>query len=156
MIAVPFFVALGVAILGVISHRALLGNVEAPPLDFGSGSEEGSRFDFIAGRYDAINRVLAFRMDIGWRKVMVNKIKDHLSEVEHPQIVDVATGTADVAIMTSKMIPSATIVGIDPSNGMLDVGRQKVAKDTLSSSWKSPLCSYHTTSRQTTRSQHSP
>lgn len=133
MVAVPFLVALSVAVVGILSHRALLGNVEAPPLDFGSGSEEGSRFDFIAARYDAINRVLAFRMDIGWRKVMVEKIKNHLADMEHPQIVDVATGTADVALMTSKMIPSATIIGIDPSNGMLDVGREKVTKEQMDS-----------------------
>jgi demethylmenaquinone methyltransferase / 2-methoxy-6-polyprenyl-1,4-benzoquinol methylase len=131
MVPLPILVALSVAIVGVISHRALLGNVEPPPL--GTGSEEGSRFDFIAGRYDAINRVLAFRMDVGWRRVMVEKIKNHVSELEHPKIVDVATGTADVALMTSKMIPSATIIGIDPSNGMLDVGRQKVTKENLDS-----------------------
>ena len=131
MVAVPLLVALSVAIVGVLSHKALLGNVEAPPLDFGTGSEEGSRFDFIAERYDAINRVLAFRMDIGWRKVMVEKIKNHVSKIEHPQIVDVATGTADVALMEANMIPSATIIGIDPSNGMLDVGRQKVTKQQM-------------------------
>lgn len=136
MVPLPFLVALGVAIVGIITHKALLGAVEPPPLDFGNGSQEGSNFDFIAGRYDAINRVLAFRMDVGWRKVMVQKIKDHLAEIDHPKILDVATGTADVALMTSKRIPSATVIGVDPSNGMLDVGRQKVVKKKMESKVK--------------------
>jgi demethylmenaquinone methyltransferase / 2-methoxy-6-polyprenyl-1,4-benzoquinol methylase len=120
-----------------------VNQMEDPPLDLGCGSEKGSMFDFIAGRYDAINRVMAFRMDVGWRRIMVEMIQSHLSEQglteAHPQIVDVATGTADVALMTSQMIPSATIIGVDPSNGMLDVGRRKVTQknrdDKVSLQW---------------------
>jgi len=95
-------------------------------------------FDVIADRYDAINRVLAFSMDVRWRKVMIQKIKSHLealpttttttSSEPSYQLLDVATGTADVALLMSKMIPSANIVGVDPSNGMLNVGRKKIAK----------------------------
>ena len=131
MAPIPILVALGVAVVGILSHRVLLGGIETPPLDYGSGDAQGSQFDFIAGRYDAINRVLAFRMDVGWRRVMVNKIKKHVEGVENPKIVDMATGTADVALMTSKTIPSATIIGLDPSNGMLDVGRLKVTQQKM-------------------------
>lgn len=139
MAPIPLFIVLGVAIVGILSHKVgILGGpkVEAPPLDFGTGS----MFDFIAGRYDAINRVLAFSMDVHWRKVMIKRIKNHLDENDaaavaagvasnaNPYILDVATGTADVALLTSQMIPSATILGVDPSNGMLDVGRKKITK----------------------------
>lgn len=133
MAPIPLFIVLGVAVLGFVCHKAILGDVESPDLDFGNGRSEGLMFDLIAVRYDTINRILAFRQDVGWRKVMVNKIKDHLESlsIEYPQILDVSTGTADVALMTSKMIPKASIIGVDPSNGMLDVGRRKVSKEKL-------------------------
>jgi len=126
MAPLPLLVTLGVLIVGIVSHKAIVGNVDTPPLDFGGGS----MFDFIAPRYDTINRILAFRMDVCWRKVMVNKIKAHLEEnsIETPRILDLATGTADVALMLSNAIPSATVIGVDPSEGMLDVGRKKVSK----------------------------
>ena len=129
MAPIPFLVVLGVAVVGIVSHRVIMGGVETPDLDFGSGN----MFDFIAGRYDAINRILAFRMDVGWRKKMIQKIQTHLEEhhIEYPNILDVSTGTADVALMTAKMIPQATIVGVDPSHGMLDVGRKKISKKRL-------------------------
>ena len=141
MAPIPLLVVLGVAVVGILSHKAIVGPVEVPPLDFGTNSEKGSMFDFIAGRYDAINRVLAFNMDVHWRKVMIKRIKGHLeiNAIESPQIIDVATGTADVALMMSEMIPAATIIGVDPSNGMLDVGRKKITKkkknDQISLEW---------------------
>jgi demethylmenaquinone methyltransferase / 2-methoxy-6-polyprenyl-1,4-benzoquinol methylase len=139
MAPIPILIALGVAVVGILSHRVIVSQMEAPPLDLGCGSEKGSMFDFIAGRYDSINRVMSFRMDVGWRRVMVGMIQSHLEGVDDPRIVDVATGTADVALMTSQMIPSATIIGVDPSNGMLDVGRRKVTQrnrdDRISLQW---------------------
>lgn len=135
---IPLLAALGVVVLGiltgkVIDHKLKYSPIEVPPLDFGANNEQGSMFDVIAGRYDAINRVLAFRQDVYWRKVMIKKIKSHLTDSSgsgssSPRILDVATGTADVALMISKMIPTATIVGVDPSQGMLDVGRKKVTR----------------------------
>ena len=82
-------------------------------------------FDMIAGRYDAINRVLAMGMDISWRKRMVAVIQATRPE----RILDMATGTADVSLLLSRAMPEVQIVGIDPSNNMLDVGREKIRKE---------------------------
>jgi demethylmenaquinone methyltransferase / 2-methoxy-6-polyprenyl-1,4-benzoquinol methylase len=81
-------------------------------------------FDMIAGRYDLVNRVLAMRMDVGWRKIMVQKIKDKVPP--DARLLDIATGTADVALLLAEAMPLATVLGKDPSNNMLDVGRTKV------------------------------
>ncbi|CAB9528803.1 Demethylmenaquinone methyltransferase [Seminavis robusta] len=129
MSPIPILIVVGVAVLGIFSHQVIKEQQGVPPpLDFGDASAEKgySMFDFIAHRYDAINRILAFRMDVGWRKQMVQLILAEVQDVADPKILDVATGTADVALMTASMIPSATIVGVDPSNGMLDVGRRKI------------------------------
>ena len=64
-------VLLIVPIVAIGFHFAVFRNVSAPPKDFGSGE----MFDLIATRYDLVNRVLALRMDVGWRKVMVQKVK---------------------------------------------------------------------------------
>lgn len=81
-------------------------------------------FDQIAFRYDFLNRFLSGGIDIYWRKRAIRELKEI-----HPQLVlDVATGTADVAIMTHKYLQSQQIIGIDISENMLEVGRKKVAK----------------------------
>jgi demethylmenaquinone methyltransferase/2-methoxy-6-polyprenyl-1,4-benzoquinol methylase len=100
--------------------------VEKPPSDFGGGS----MFDQIATRYDTINKVLALRMDVGWRQQMVQQVKQRLPET-NPRLLDVATGTADVALQLAKDIPTSTILGIDPSNNMLEVGRVKIQQREL-------------------------
>lgn len=136
--------------LAVILHNVfLLAGLggEAPPSDYGSGA----MFDKIAGRYDLVNRILAIGMDVGWRKRMVQAIKDSLpDELEaaaaatdnekgnnpnppRPRILDLATGTADVALLLAKGIPHATVVGVDPSSKMLNVGRRKVKEQNLES-----------------------
>jgi demethylmenaquinone methyltransferase/2-methoxy-6-polyprenyl-1,4-benzoquinol methylase len=85
-------------------------------------------FDRIAARYDRINRVLSFGMDVGWRRHVAR-----LLEVQPGQrVLDVATGTADLVIALAKSQPRATFVGIDPSEGMLAVGREKIASSGLS------------------------
>ncbi len=81
-------------------------------------------FDQIAFRYDFLNRFLSGGVDIYWRKKAIRELKSL-----HPRkILDVATGTADVAIMTWKYLQPDQIIGIDISEGMLQLGRQKVAK----------------------------
>ncbi|KAG7343330.1 ubiquinone/menaquinone biosynthesis methyltransferase [Nitzschia inconspicua] len=110
----------------------VFGSVETPPPDFGSGQ----MFDQIAGRYDMINRVLALRMDISWRQQMTGHIQELLRERDENtpsstsswKVLDMATGTADVALQLAQDLPpSTTILGLDPSNKMLAVGRQKVS-----------------------------
>lgn len=81
-------------------------------------------FDNIAFRYDFLNRFLSAGTDIRWRK----KALQQLSELKPKIILDVATGTADMAIMASAMLKPGKITGIDISDGMLEVGRQKVTK----------------------------
>jgi demethylmenaquinone methyltransferase/2-methoxy-6-polyprenyl-1,4-benzoquinol methylase len=112
-----------VPLMGIF--MAKLSAVENPPANFGSGS----MFDQIATRYDTINRVLALRMDVGWRQRMTQQLKERLPE--NPRLLDVATGTADVALQLAKDIPTSTILGVDPSNNMLSVGRGKIRKQSL-------------------------
>jgi demethylmenaquinone methyltransferase/2-methoxy-6-polyprenyl-1,4-benzoquinol methylase len=93
--------------------------------DVRSGS--GEMFDAIAGRYDLLNRILSLGMDQGWRKRAVRALA--LGPRAH--VLDLATGTADLAIAIAEAHPDATVIGMDPSRGMLDVGRQKLVESKL-------------------------
>ena len=84
-------------------------------------------FNDIAGKYDFLNRFLSAGTDIGWRK----KALKQLESIDAKKLLDVATGTADVAIMAAKQLKLKKIIGIDISDGMLDVGRQKIVKANL-------------------------
>jgi demethylmenaquinone methyltransferase / 2-methoxy-6-polyprenyl-1,4-benzoquinol methylase len=100
-----------------------------PFKDSGKSKKEqvAEMFDKIAGKYDAMNRFLSARTDIGWRKKAIRKLKK-----EQPQLIlDVATGTGDMAIMACKMLKPEAITGIDISEGMLEIGRKKVEKEGL-------------------------
>ena len=81
-------------------------------------------FDNIAFRYDFLNRFLTAGVDVWWRKKTILQLKEL-----HPQtILDVATGTGDVALLTYNLLKPKTITGIDISDGMLQLGRDKIAK----------------------------
>lgn len=84
----------------------------------------GAMFDRIARRYDFVNRVLSFGIDKSWRRRTVKR----LQLGAQPRVLDVATGTADLAIDIARMTPGATVIGLDPSTKMLEIGRTKVAK----------------------------
>lgn len=94
-------------------------------------TEEGGKkeqvtkmFDNIAGGYDFLNRVLSARFDVRWRNLLTEKILSH-----HPEyILDVATGTADVALTLTKRSKEVKVRGVDISNNMLAVGEKKVLK----------------------------
>ena len=79
-------------------------------------------FDSIAGRYDFLNRFLSGGIDRWWRKKALRELK----EIKPKTILDVATGTADVAIAAYNMLKPDKITGIDISEGMLELGRKKV------------------------------
>lgn len=81
-------------------------------------------FDNIAYRYDFLNRFLSVGIDVLWRKKAIRQLK----KLDPKKILDVATGTADVAIMTARILQPVKITGIDISDGMLNVGRKKVEK----------------------------
>ncbi|MFK7932285.1 MAG: bifunctional demethylmenaquinone methyltransferase/2-methoxy-6-polyprenyl-1,4-benzoquinol methylase UbiE [Saprospiraceae bacterium] len=91
--------------------------------------QEGSKkqqvtemFDNIAGKYDLLNRVLSLGIDTIWRKKAISKIAD----LQPKQILDVATGTADVAIEMAKRLQPDKIIGLDISKEMLAVGQTKI------------------------------
>ncbi len=88
----------------------------------------GRMFDRIAPRYDLLNRLMSFGLDKRWRRQLI----DALALGEAARVLDVATGTADVAIAIAHAHHDASIVGLDPSEGMLEVGRGKVADAGLS------------------------
>ncbi|MFM2358587.1 MAG: hypothetical protein RLY16_580 [Bacteroidota bacterium] len=92
--------------------------------DLSKKEQVAGMFDSIAHRYDFLNRFLSAGIDIIWRK---NALKE-LKSLQPQYILDVATGTADVAIMASKQLHPQKITGIDISDGMLEIGRQKIAK----------------------------
>lgn len=82
-----------------------------------------SMFDAIAHRYDFLNRLLSLGIDQYWRKQAVGLLRD-----DQPQrILDVATGTADLAIQALDLEPQK-VVGVDISEEMLRVGREKLAR----------------------------
>ena len=84
-------------------------------------------FDTISGNYDGLNRVISLGTDVKWRKKVVQIIADC-----HPKsILDIATGTGDLALQFSEKIPGAKVVGLDLSEGMLSVARKKAAKASM-------------------------
>lgn len=100
-----------------------------PYKDSSAGKKEqvATMFDNISENYDGLNRVISFGIDVSWRKKVVKII----SRNNPKQILDIATGTGDLALMMSQLNPDR-IVGLDISAGMLEVGKQKIAKANLS------------------------
>jgi len=84
-------------------------------------------FDSIAFRYDFLNHFLSIGSDTRWRKKAIAELKD----LRPQTILDVATGTADVAIMSHYILHPKKIIGIDISEGMLNLGKQKIEKKDL-------------------------
>ena len=100
------------------------------PYNDTDGKKEQVRamFDGIARRYDLLNHLLSLGVDRGWRRRVVRAVR-----AERPRsVLDMATGTADLAIMLAKSCPGARVVGIDLSERMLAVGRAKVERESLS------------------------
>ncbi|GAA4108662.1 bifunctional demethylmenaquinone methyltransferase/2-methoxy-6-polyprenyl-1,4-benzoquinol methylase UbiE [Aquimarina addita] len=85
-------------------------------------------FDTISGNYDGLNRVISFGIDIKWRKKVVQLVANTKPE----KILDVATGTGDLAINLVET-GASEIIGLDISAGMLEVGRDKIQKKKLNS-----------------------
>jgi demethylmenaquinone methyltransferase/2-methoxy-6-polyprenyl-1,4-benzoquinol methylase len=81
-------------------------------------------FDRIAPRYDFVNRVLSFGLDVRWRKRTVRA----LMLGERPRVLDLATGTGDLAIAIARARPGATVIGLDPSERMLAIARKKLVR----------------------------
>lgn len=86
----------------------------------------GEMFDRIAARYDLMNRIISLGIDQRWRRRTVRSL-GLAREGEGARVLDLATGTADLAILTARVFPKVSVVGVDPSQGMLSVGRAKLA-----------------------------
>ena len=95
--------------------------------DLGKKEQVAQMFDTISGNYDKLNRVISFGIDVKWRK----KVLKMVSQTSPNTILDIATGTGDLAILMTKT-NAAKIIGLDISDGMLEVGRQKIAAQNLS------------------------
>ena len=81
-------------------------------------------FDKIAYRYDFLNHFLSAGIDVGWRKKAIKQLRS----LSPKYILDVATGTGDMAILASKLLTAEKIIGIDISDGMLEIGKKKIEK----------------------------
>lgn len=82
----------------------------------------GEMFDGIARRYDPLNRLMTFGLDRFWREKTVRA----LELPESAKVLDLATGTAAVALLVARRHPDAAVIGLDPSPRMLELGRAKV------------------------------
>jgi demethylmenaquinone methyltransferase/2-methoxy-6-polyprenyl-1,4-benzoquinol methylase len=82
-------------------------------------------FDTISGNYDNLNRVISFGIDIKWRKSIA-----YGCEIKSKIILDIATGTGDLAILMAQT-KAEKIIGLDISAGMLEVGVKKIASKTF-------------------------
>jgi demethylmenaquinone methyltransferase/2-methoxy-6-polyprenyl-1,4-benzoquinol methylase len=95
--------------------------------DLSKKDQVADMFNSIAYRYDFLNRFLSAGVDIWWRKKAIRELK----KLQPKYILDVATGTADVAIMATTLLDPEKITGIDISDGMLEIGRAKIKKKGL-------------------------
>lgn len=143
-----FKLLIAIFVLPVLASVVLNIIFEKPPTDHG----KGTMFDLIAKRYDFINRALALNMDIGWRKRMIAEVSSHGKLFDGDddddnnnngktsvKVLDLATGTADVAILFAKEYlkiknqgkKELDILGVDPSINMITVGREKIVSEDL-------------------------
>ena len=83
-----------------------------------------SMFDNISPYYDVLNRVLSLGIDRSWRRTAVGLLPDRYAI----KVLDMATGTADLALEIMRQRPHASVTGIDISRDMLNIGRRKIAE----------------------------
>lgn len=101
---------------------------DIPPIGIVEGKKPHIErmFDSIAPRYDLLNRILSGGVDQQWRRIVMKEVQEN----DPQRMLDVATGTADLALMAArKGVPR--VVGVDISNEMLEVGRGKVTRSDL-------------------------
>ncbi len=95
---------------------------------YGEGEAKGKQveqmFDSIAHSYDLLNHLLSMGIDKHWRRAAINSLKPFAPR----KMLDVATGTGDFAIMSARELKPDTLLGVDLSEGMMRVAREKVKK----------------------------
>ena len=98
---------------------------------YGKEGEKGKlveeMFDNIAPTYDTLNHRLSWDIDKGWRKKAIKQLAPFAPKT----MLDIATGTGDFAILSAKMLKPDHLVGADISEGMMEIGRKKVAQEGL-------------------------
>jgi demethylmenaquinone methyltransferase/2-methoxy-6-polyprenyl-1,4-benzoquinol methylase len=95
--------------------------------ELGKKEQVAQMFDTISGNYDGLNRVISFGIDIKWRKKVLKLVSD-----KNPKtVLDIATGTGDLAILMANT-NAEKIIGLDISAGMLEVGKTKIKAKNLS------------------------
>lgn len=85
-------------------------------------------FNNIAPNYDKLNHLMSFDIDKGWRRKAISRLMPY----PHDQILDIATGTGDFAILAAKMLRPEKITAVDISEGMMNVGRMKAKEEGVS------------------------
>lgn len=96
--------------------------------ELGKKEQVAQMFDIISENYDGLNRVISFGTDAKWKK----KILKMIAAKQPKSILDIATGTGDLAILFANTSASE-IIGLDISQGMLDIGKKKIAAQNLDS-----------------------
>ena len=95
-----------------------------PYHDGEKASQVEQMFDNIAPTYDTLNHRLSWDIDKGWRRKAISQLAPY-----NPQsLLDIATGTGDFAIMAAQMLSPQRLIGADISEGMMNIGREKVRK----------------------------
>ncbi len=106
--------------MGKFAHDTVVPDIAS---NLSKKEQVAHMFNNIAPQYDFLNRFLSAGIDISWRKKALLLLKK-----DNPKkILDIATGTADVAILAANILSPEKIIGIDISEGMLELGRQKIA-----------------------------
>ncbi|WP_185862068.1 bifunctional demethylmenaquinone methyltransferase/2-methoxy-6-polyprenyl-1,4-benzoquinol methylase UbiE [Blattabacterium cuenoti] len=83
-------------------------------------------FDHISCKYDLINHILSFGIDFFWRKKVIHLLDKFSEKKKVKNILDLATGTGDLAILLAKKFDHARIIGLDPSKNMLKIAEKKI------------------------------
>jgi len=91
--------------------------------ELGKKEQVTQMFDNVSSNYDFLNRILTFGIDVSWRKKVVKFVTDQNAKI----VLDIATGTGDLAIMLAQANIDK-VTGLDISSGMLEVGKKKVAQ----------------------------
>ena len=103
------------------------------PYDSSKKGEKASQveqmFDNIAPTYDKLNHRLSWDIDRGWRRKAIMQLAPHKPQ----DLLDIATGTGDFAILAAEMLHPKRLIGSDISEGMMEIGRQKVKERGLDS-----------------------
>lgn len=91
-------------------------------------------FNHISKKYDIINQILSFGIDSLWRKkavCLLNEYTKKYNKKKEKNILDLATGTGDLAILLANKFTDSTIIGLDPSEEMLKIAREKIKNNLL-------------------------